>query len=229
MKLLDDQVLVDIFEKNVNVKVKINVTTGLYKGSYPSRIEDVKGRMVALSHPFFKNALVPLYKDTSLELIIYETKSPAMVPVKVFRRSMSNGIPILWVVPVGDPVKIQRRRFARVVCNIDVLFFSLSLEEKFPMTALWERAVGIDISLGGMRMRARRGKAIPGENDRLYLRLNLEEEDNFLISRTIRVVHEGDFLEAGLQFEGYPGVVEKRLIRFIRSKELKGISDNTRD
>ena len=92
--MLDDQVLVDIFEKNVNVKVKINVTTGLYKGSYSSRIEDVKGRMVALSHPFFKNALVPLYKDTSLELIIYETKSPAMVPVKVFRRSMSNGIPI---------------------------------------------------------------------------------------------------------------------------------------
>ncbi len=78
-------------------------------------------------------------------------------------------------------------------------------------------------------MRARRGKAILGENDRLYLRLNLEEEANFLISRTIRVVREGDFLEAGLQFEGYPGVVEKRLIRFVRSKELKGISDNTRD
>jgi len=226
--VLEDQLLVDIFEKNVNVKVKINVTTGLYKGSYPSRIEDVKGRMVALSHPFFKNTLVPLYKDTSLELTIYEAKSPVMIPVKVFRRSMSNGIPILWVVPVGDPVKIQRRRFARVVCNIDVLFFSLSLEEKFPMTALWERAVGIDISLGGMRMRARRRKAILSEGDRLYLRLNLEE-DNFLISRTIRVVREGDFLEAGLQFEGYPGVVEKRLIRFIRSKELKDISDNTRD
>ena len=39
----------------------------------------------------------------------------------------------------------------------------------------------------------------------------MEEEANFLISRTIRVVREGDFLEAGLQFEA-TGVVEKGLL-----------------
>ena len=57
---------------------------------------------------------------------------------------------------------------------------------------------------------SKEGKAILGENDRLYLRLNLEKRPTST-SRTIRVVREGDFLEAGLQFEGYPGVVEKGL------------------
>jgi len=220
-----DMSLFTMLEESISSKVVINVTSGLYKGSYPSRIEDVKDDLVAVSHPLFKNALVPLYKDTLLELVMYDKQPPTMIPMKVLRRGMSGNVSLLWLVPAGSPVKIQRRRYARVLCNVDLLFFPLSLEEAFPMVGRWERATCVDISLGGMRMRMKTKEMALDVGHRTYLRLNLVSENIFLISDIVRLMDGGEFLEMGLQFEGYPSFVEKRLIRFIRSKELKDVGD----
>ena len=218
-----------LFEEGIGSKVVINLTSGLYKGSYPSRIEDVKDNLVAVSHPLFKNALVPLYRDTILELVMYEKQPPTMIPMKVLRRSISGNVSLLWLVPAGDPVKIQRRRYARVQCNVDILFFPLSLEEMFPMVGRWEKASCVDISLGGMRLRTKMKDMGLDVGHRVYLWVNLSSENIFLISNIARIVDEGVFREMGLQFEGYPRFVEKRLIRFIRDKELRNAGDGLHD
>jgi len=224
-----DKLLSILLEERISSKVVINVTSGLYKGSYPSRIEDVKDNLVAVSHPLFKNALVPLYKDTLLELVMYDKQPPTMIPMKVLRRSMSGNVSLLWLVPAGDPVKIQRRRYARVQCNVDILFFPLSLEEMFPMVGRWEKASCVDISLGGMRLRTKMKDMGLDVGHRVYLWVNLSSENIFLISNIARIVDEGVFREMGLQFEGYPRFVEKRLIRFIRDKELRNAGDGLHD
>jgi len=224
-----DKLLSILLEERISSKVIINVTSGLYKGSYPSRIEDVKDNLVAVSHPLFKNALVPLYRDTILELVMYEKQPPTMIPMKVLRRSMSGNVSLLWLVPAGNPVKIQRRRYARVPCNVDILFFPLSLEEMFPMVGRWEKASCVDISLGGMRLRTKIKEMGLNVGHRVYLWVNLSSENIFLISNIARIVDEGVFREMGLQFEGYPRFVEKRLIRFIRDKELRNAGDGLHD
>ena len=224
-----DKLLSILLEERISSKVIINVTSGLYKGSYPSRIEDVKDNLVAVSHPLFKNALVPLYRDTILELMMYEKQPPTMIPMKVLRRSISGNVSLLWLVPAGDPVKIQRRRYARVQCNVDILFFPLSLEEMFPMVGRWEKASCVDISLGGMRLRTKMKDMGLDVGHRVYLWVNLSSENIFLISNIARIVDEGVFREMGLQFEGYPRFVEKRLIRFIRDKELRNAGDGLHD
>jgi len=224
-----DKLLSILLEERISSKVIINVTSGLYKGSYPSRIEDVKDNLVAVSHPLFKNALVPLYRDTILELVMYEKQPPTMIPMKVLRRSMSGNVSLLWLVPAGNPVKIQRRRYARVQCNVDILFFPLSLEEMFPMVGRWEKASCVDISLGGMRLRTKMKEMGLDVGHRVYLWVNLSSENIFLISNIARIVDEGVFREMGLQFEGYPRFVEKRLIRFIRDKELRDTGDRFYD
>lgn len=224
-----DKLLSILLEERISSKVVINVTSGLYKGSYPSRIEDVKDNLVAVSHPLFKNALVPLYRDTILELVMYEKQPPTMIPMKVLRRSMSGNVSLLWLVPAGNPVKIQRRRYARVQCNVDILFFPLSLEEMFPMVGRWEKASCVDISLGGMRLRTKIKEMGLNVGHRVYLWVNLSSENIFLISNIARIVDEGVFREMGLQFEGYPRFVEKRLIRFIRDKELRNAGDGLHD
>lgn len=224
-----DKLLSILLEERISSKVIINVTSGLYKGSYPSRIEDVKDNLVAVSHPLFKNALVPLYRDTILELVMYEKQPPTMIPMKVLRRSMSGNVSLLWLVPAGNPVKIQRRRYARVPCNVDILFFPLSLEEMFPMIGRWEKASCVDISLGGMRLRTKMKDMGLDVGHRVYLWVNLSSENIFLISNIARIVDEGVFREMGLQFEGYPRFVEKRLIRFIRDKELRNAGDGLHD
>jgi len=224
-----DKLLSILLEERISSKVIINVTSGLYKGSYPSRIEDVKDNLVAVSHPLFKNALVPLYRDTILELVMYEKQPPTMIPMKVLRRSMSGNVSLLWLVPAGNPVKIQRRRYARVQCNVDILFFPLSLEEMFPMIGRWEKASCVDISLGGMRLRTKMKEMGLDVGHRVYLWVNLSSENIFLISNIARIVDEGVFREMGLQFEGYPRFVEKRLIRFIRDKELRNAGDGLHD
>lgn len=223
---MDERSWTEFFEKAINTKVVIKVKYGLYKGSYPSRIEDVRDGAVAVSHPFFKNGLVPLYKDTILDLITFEKQPPMLIQMKVLRRSISNGIPLLWLFPSGEPVKIQRRRYARVSCYMEIAFFSLSREKKAPFSASWEESRGLDISLGGIRMRSKVKEESLEEGDRLYLRFNMDpNEEIYMISNVVRVIREGEFLESGLQFEGYPRFTERRLIQFIRSKELRNAKD----
>lgn len=223
---MDERSWAEFFEKVINTKVVIKVKSGLYKGSFPSRIEDVRDGAVAVSHPFFKNGLVPLYKDTILELITFEKQPPMLIQMKVLRRSISNDIPLLWLLPSGEPVKIQRRRYARVSCYIEIGFFSLSREKIAPFSASWEEASGLDISLGGIRMRSKVRHETLEEGDRLYLRFNIDpNEEIYMISNVVRVIREGEFLESGLQFEGYPRSTERRLLQFIRSKELRNAKD----
>ena len=97
------------------------------------------------------------------------------------------------------------------------------------MVGRWEKASCIDISLGGMRLRTKMKDMGLDVGHRVYLWVNLSSENIFLISNIARIVDEGVFREMGLQFEGYPRFVEKRLIRFIRDKELRNAGDGLHD
>ncbi|MBL3540705.1 PilZ domain-containing protein, partial [Aminivibrio sp.] len=125
--------------------------------------------------------------------------------------------------PVSDAERVQRRCFVRVPCLLKTSFFRLEGEEIKPETEEWISAVSRDISLGGA------GVVVPEslsgrfkEQDRVLMKLPLQEETFFLAGKVVRKLKKEDNWEIGFAFESMPGSVEKPLGAFIRQQELAG-------
>ena len=148
----------------VGARADIHIDAGLYKGHYPSRLEDIQGELLALSHPFLRGALLPIYKDMQFEVIFEDERSPVAVRASAVRSDLASPAPLLWVRPVGEPIRIQRRRFLRVPCLLKGAFFPLDVEARSPMRGEWRGGGGLRHSLGGGggRSAPRLGRWFPG-------------------------------------------------------------------
>lgn len=204
----------------VGARADIHIDAGLYKGHYPSRLEDIEGELLALSHPFLRGALLPIYKDMQFEVIFEDERSPVAVRASAVRSDLASPAPLLWVRPVGEPIRIQRRRFLRVPCLLKGAFFPLDVEARSPMRGEWRECEVLDISLGGARLRSPRvGELRTG--DRVLLSLAIEGNSFMFVAKIVRLQESSDGLkEIAVEFESLFPLAETALIRFIRKQEL---------
>ncbi|MDK2958726.1 MAG: hypothetical protein PWP47_770 [Synergistaceae bacterium] len=223
METMTPQAFLAFLNGRIGSKVILFNEAGLYKGTYPSRVEDVKGDLVGLSHPLLRGALLPVLRNVELKLKIETEGALYQATVSVARGGLQDGVPLLWVVPVSDAERVQRRCFVRVPCLLKTSFFRLEGEEIKPETEEWISAVSRDISLGGA------GVVVPEslsgrfkEQDRVLMKLPLQEETFFLAGKVVRKLKKEDNWEIGFAFESMPGSVEKPLGAFIRQQELAG-------
>ncbi|ACZ19543.1 type IV pilus assembly PilZ [Thermanaerovibrio acidaminovorans DSM 6589] len=209
-----------VAEFPVGAKAEFKVHDGLFKGTYASRVEDLRDGMVALAHPMFKGGLLPVYRDMECEVISEDSRSPMRGSCVVVRSDLSSPVPLLWVRISGPVERVQRRRYLRVSCVKEFRVFPLEVEHRSPLSGRWLRAVGVDLSLGGIRFR-------------LAFPYRLSREDSFLgmlpfgeagvpaVLRLTRVERTADgLLDCGSSFESIPGWSEKYIIEFIRTQEL---------
>jgi len=200
-------------------RCSLSVEAGLYKGKYPTRMEDCKDDLWAFAHPMRKGGLLPLYREMAVTLLCEEQNCHLWAQATVVRSDMTSSVPLLWVRPEGDVERIQRRRFVRVTCLLEAQAFCLDREDRSPLQGGWFVGKVFDISLGGMRLRFPR-KAVFGREDELLVRLELDEP-YWTVTKVMRRSdgNEGTS-EAGLEFQALPRVVEKALLDFIRRQEL---------
>lgn len=197
----------------------LSVEAGLYKGRYPSRLEDGTEELWAVAHPMRKGALLPLYRDMSVTLLCEEPACHLFARATVIRSDVTVAVPLLWLRLEGDVERIQRRRFLRVPCLLDVQAFCLDMEERSPLQGCWFSGKLADISLGGTRLRF--SEKVPFESeDELLLRLELEVPF-WVVTKVVRRSDGDGASEAGLEFQALPRVVEKALLDFIRRQELQ--------
>jgi c-di-GMP-binding flagellar brake protein YcgR len=190
METMTPRAFLSFLNGRIGSKVLLFNEAGLYKGTYPSRVEDVKGDLIGLSHPLLRGALLPVLRNVELKLKV-ET--------------------------------VQRRYFVRVPCLLKTSFFRLEGEGLKPETEGWVSAVSRDISLGGV------GVLVPeslsggfAEQDRVLVRLPLQDGTFYLSGKVARKLRKEDVWEIGFAFESMPGSVEKPLGAFIRQQELAG-------
>lgn len=204
----------------VGTRVDIRIDAGLYKGYYPSRLEDIEGELLALSHPFLHGALLPIYRDMQFEVLFKEGNSPLLVRASALRSDLSSRVPLLWVRPLGEVIHIQRRRFVRVPCFLKARFFPLDVEARSPMRGEWRECDVVDISLGGANLRMSEARGLRTE-DRILLSLAIEGNSLMLVAKIVRLQEREDGLkEAAVEFESLFPLAERALIKFIRKQEL---------
>jgi c-di-GMP-binding flagellar brake protein YcgR len=205
----------------IGAKADIRVDAGLYKGHYPSRVEDLTEDAVSLAHPMFKGALLPIYRDMAFELLVEAERAPLIMRVLTLRTDLRGVVPLLLGRIQGEIQRLQRRRFLRLPWRQSIRAFPLDHEVQAPLEGHWFEAVTSDISLGGVRLRfLHRGRFQPG--DRLLLRLGLGEEGEafLLVGKVMRLIGEqtGEW-DVGLEFESLPPFVERELMDFVRRLE----------
>ena len=202
------------------LKGEIVIDAGIYKGRYPSRVEDVRGDTVGFAHPLLKGALLPAYRDMNFVFILEDAGALFEFPMSV-RRVDSKTLPIMWAILLDYPKRVQRRNFLRVSCLWDVSIFQLSNELTTPMTGKWFDAKIIDISLGGYRFKTTHNTNFEN-GDKILVRFTLGIKEYFLLGRASRIISLKNAWEVGVELDSLAVSVEKKLFEFIRQQEMLG-------
>ena len=203
------------------IKGEIVIDAGIYKGRYPSRVEDVRGDTVGFAHPLLKGALLPAYRDMNFVFILEDSGALFEFPMSVRRVDAKTGLPILWAILLDYPKRVQRRNFLRVSCLWDVAIFQLSNESNAPMAGKWFDAKIIDISLGGYRFKTNLDMKFEN-GDKILVRFMLGAKEYFLLGRASRIIPLKNAWEVGVEFDSVAVSVEKKLFEFIRQQEMLG-------
>jgi c-di-GMP-binding flagellar brake protein YcgR len=223
MDKLTIQDFLGLLNKKIGAKATLYNEAGLYKGVYPSRVEDVKGENIAFSHPLIRGALLPVLRGVELKLKVEADGMLYQAIVSVVRGAPQDGIPMLWTIPVSEALRVQRRSFVRVPCLLKTSVYRLEGEKVSPNGEEWTPAVSRDISLGGTAVLVYRPHGFKfGEQDRILIRLPVQDEVFTLTGRIVRKILKEDNWEMGFAFEAVPGYVEKALGAFIRRQEMAG-------
>jgi c-di-GMP-binding flagellar brake protein YcgR len=212
------------FKMQVGKKGEIQINAGIYKGHYPSRVEDIRGDSVGFAHPLVSGALLPVYRELNFDFVLEDGSALYIFPMAVRRVDMQSGLPIMWADIADYPKRIQRRQFLRVSCLWNILVFHVGRELSEPMSVKWLPAKAIDISLGGYRFKVSREEAAGLSfemDDRILVHFSFADVPQvMLVGRVTRVVQEGGFWEVGVGFDSLPAKIEKKLFEFIRQQEM---------
>lgn len=202
----------------IGARGDFRIAAGLYKGHYPTRVEDMREDLLILGHPMFRGALLPVYRDMEFELLVEEEQAPLLIKMVAVRSDLRGAVPLLWGRLTAKPEKVQRRRFLRVGCFFEFSLFPLDVESRSPLEGRWLTGQAVDISLGGLRFRLEHPLALRAQ-DRFLLRLPLGQEEYPVSARLMRVGRFGEAWDLGSEFESLPRCAEKTLIDFIRAQE----------
>jgi c-di-GMP-binding flagellar brake protein YcgR len=222
--MMDDASALDYSSKlQIGVKGEIAVNAGIYKGHYPSRVEDFKGEAVGLAHPLMRGALLPAYREMNFTFTMEDGAALYVFDMSVRRVETQSGPPILWANINGYPERVQRRQFLRISCLWNISVFHMENEISRPMTSTWLQAKAIDVSLGGYRFVI--NDDVAGDlsfelGDRIFVRFYLASAEHLQIGRVTRVVHREGKWEIGVSFDSLPSSTEKKLFEYIRQQEI---------
>jgi len=99
METMTPRAFLSFLNGRIGAKVLLFNEAGLYKGTYPSRVEDVKGDLVGLSHPLLRGALLPVLRNVELKLKVETEGALYQATVSVARGGPRDGVPPA----LGDP------------------------------------------------------------------------------------------------------------------------------
>jgi c-di-GMP-binding flagellar brake protein YcgR len=217
-------------EALIGAKVELSITSGLYKGNYPSRLEEVEGDQVGVSYPMLKGNVLPVHRGTELQLKVETNDCFYQATASVGRNTRSEAVPLLWVKPVTSFEKIQRRMFVRVPCSIKGQAFFLSYERDLPdgepapafPPPHWFPVRVADMSLGGMGVSIQKNLAAYClEGSRYLVSLTVGGTAFFVAGNLVKIFRTtATTIEAGLSYEGLTVFVERLMGSFIRQQEL---------
>jgi c-di-GMP-binding flagellar brake protein YcgR len=214
-------------ESLLGSKVELVISSGLYKGSFPSTLEELEKGMVGVSHPTFKGAYLPAMRSTELLMKIETSNCIYQATTTVARSVFNLTIPLLWLKLVSSLEKVQRRMFVRVPTSIKADAFFLGAASDLSEGAVlppkeWFTARISDISLGGVGISIKEN-LVPYcfEGGRYLLLIKIGSTAFFIVGKIVKILTKREgAIEVGFAYEGLSASAEKIMVGYIRQQEL---------
>lgn len=180
---------------------------------YVSKIYDLLAdNKLQIAMPIYEGRIVPLDLDERYTACFYTERGLLQCNVQVTARYRDHNLFFLEVKLLGEPEKVQRRKFYRYNCLLQARIRIVSDHEyetglwedvSLPEDALpWQPAMIVDISGGGIRL-----------NQRTYVERNEVVKVQFALSVLGEVLHFGLFARmlSSLPIEGRTDMYEQRM------------------
>ena len=216
-----------LLEELIGSKAELLITSGLYKGSYPSRLEEIENELLGVAHPMLREALLPALRSSELVMKIETDNGFYQATVTVLRSTVNVTVPLLWVKLLTPLEKVQRRMFVRVASSLKAEMFFLEptqeLEEgaEFPPKE-WLSVRISDISLGGVGIFLKENQTrYCLESGRYLLRMHIGDSVFFVVSRLAKIFRKDNTtIGIGIAYESLPISTEKLMGAYIRQQEF---------
>ncbi|MBQ7262582.1 MAG: hypothetical protein IJR14_02565 [Synergistaceae bacterium] len=228
----------------VGAKAELSFSSGLYKGNYASRLEELSTgtgdgapALLGMAHPMFKGALLPLSRSLELTLRLEGIACFYQSVAEIVRSVVNTDIPLVWIKLTTPLERVQRRAFVRVPCSIKARAYLLEVdtsqeaeagnggspEEALPVPKIWFPLALKDISLGGVGVTVQKEDApMCRVSGRYLLQMSIDGKEFFIVCGLVKVFKKDEEgrVSAGLAYEGLPAFTEKLMGSFIRQQEL---------
>ncbi len=132
------------------------------KKVYVSKVYDVMEKnMLQIAMPIFEGRIVPLDVGEKYAAVFYTDKGLLQANVSISSRYKSGNLFFMEVKLLSNPEKVQRRAYYRYQCKLESKYFILREEDYIASggdltqlceTAVWNPAMILDISGGGLRV-----------------------------------------------------------------------------
>ena len=165
---------------SINGNVQINYDDITYK----SVVQDVQDNYFAISIPVANNDYLTL-KQEELNMYYYvEGESYFKLKAEVIGRIKEDNLPMYKLTNPYNILKIQRRNFVRV-STVEYVFYRNNSSEN----ERWQKGVIVDLSGGGLRLRAGRDINL---DDEILVNLFVNETKVSVIGKIVRLEEDKD-------------------------------------
>lgn len=204
------------FKMNSKCEILIDNDNSIYK----STIQDVGDNYIAISIPIANGKYAPLTKNEQVMVIYYSENNLYGFNTNVLDRKKDT-VPLIILNMPDSVKKIQRRKFFRI--NLLKNAFYLKVNENISDSGFntlikdikeFSSGILVDLSGGGLKLKTKNEiKA----GDTFIIKIQLHDEDVFILNKCIRVDKEMDsnLYVAGFSFININTKVQDKIIAYV--------------
>ncbi|MBE6053318.1 MAG: pilus assembly protein PilZ [Clostridium sartagoforme] len=200
---------------NFNIKINSIVTVLWEEVMYKSNVQDITDKELLITIPVNEGVYLTVKKGDELEQIFHDNMGNLFVyKTKVLGRYEEKGIHFYRVSQPYDIKKIQRRDYVRVnIVQVINYIKERDLKEEFKSEVNYERALLLDLSGGGMKIKVKEELAY---NDTIILNLIYENEEIVVKGKVVRIERAEDRRYIyGISFKDIDNSTREKIIRTV--------------
>lgn len=211
---------------NMNMPIIVRILTGVYEGTYGSRIEDINNSEIMIAVPTDRHGVpVPILKDTKIEVdFILEEKGRFRFKSKVLGRTTGTKLPFLMIDYPSDATREQLREFFRVPVRIETKLYKFyedvpDVNMKIPFKSY--DAVIVDISGGGGKLKT---TLLMELKERFSLDMSEFAENLSRVECEVvrsHVINEDEKYEVCFQFDLDKEADRNKIIKYVFKRQIE--------
>ena len=139
----------------VNQSIDIEVKRGIYKGTFPSKIDEVNEENIKVLAPYRNGEIVPLRAGTEINIFFTGENAAYKFNSEIIDRIVDQ-VKLLVITPPEEIVRIQRRDYFRLDVKKDAKYRKLAddyeLGDEIKSEEDFIETQTVDLSGGGVRL-----------------------------------------------------------------------------